>query len=55
MGRLVPPRDPRALADGLCAVLRDPNGYRKPAGEIARILDLDRSLDDYERALTQAS
>jgi len=52
MGRLVTPRDPEALATGVCAVLRDRDRYLKPAGEISRILDLGRSLAEYERALT---
>jgi len=52
MGRLVTPCDPQALADGLCAVLREPDRYLKPDAEIARILDLRGSLDAYERVLS---
>ncbi|MGH7805764.1 MAG: glycosyltransferase family 4 protein, partial [Candidatus Binatia bacterium] len=54
MGRLVTPRDPAALAEGLCDVLRRRDAYLRPAGEVARVLDLERSLDGYDRALTGA-
>lgn len=55
MGRLVAPQDPAALAEGLCEVLRDRAKYLRPAEEVARALDLSRSLDEYERALTGSS
>jgi glycosyltransferase involved in cell wall biosynthesis len=55
MGRLVTACDEAALADGLCAVLREPMRYAKPRAEIARIFHLERSLDEYERALGCAS
>lgn len=53
MGRLVTPRDPMALAEGIAEVLRDRTRFVRPAAEIERILDAERSLDEYERALTR--
>lgn len=53
LGRLVRPRDPQALADGIVAALRDPE-YRRPRREeVRRVFDTERSLDEYE-SLMQA-
>jgi glycosyltransferase involved in cell wall biosynthesis len=47
-GLLVEPRDPRALADGIVRVLRDPAAYTKPRTEIEAVLGIERSLSEYE-------
>ncbi|NLD74754.1 MAG: glycosyltransferase family 4 protein [Chloroflexi bacterium] len=51
MGRLVPPRDESALAQGLTEVLLNPDSYRCPYEHITRIFDTDRSIADYEALL----
>ncbi len=51
MGRLVRPRDPAALAEGLCEVLAGRERFVRPREEIAALFDPMRSLDGYERAL----
>jgi glycosyltransferase involved in cell wall biosynthesis len=48
MGRLVPPQDERALAEGLIAVLRDGGKYIKSRQEIAAVFDAEKTIDDYE-------
>jgi glycosyltransferase involved in cell wall biosynthesis len=53
MGLLVRPGDEVALAGGLREVLTNRSHYIKPAAEIAGVFGLERSLDEYERALTQ--
>ena len=53
MGTLVTPQSPSALAEGICEVLSNSAAYRRPADEVARILDHRRAIDEYERALTQ--
>ncbi|MBI2962907.1 MAG: glycosyltransferase family 4 protein [Deltaproteobacteria bacterium] len=52
MGRLVRPRDPAALAEGLRDVLVNRARYLRPRAEIERRFDARRALDEYERALT---
>lgn len=52
MGALVTPRDERALADGILEVLRHRAHYVRPRSEIEGIFNEERSLDQYERALT---
>ena len=47
-GLLVEPRNPRALADGIIQVLRNPAAYTKPRPEVEAILGRERSLDEYE-------
>jgi glycosyltransferase involved in cell wall biosynthesis len=47
-GLLVEPRNPRALADGIIKVLRNPQAYRKPRAEVEAILGREPSLDRYE-------
>jgi glycosyltransferase involved in cell wall biosynthesis/ubiquinone/menaquinone biosynthesis C-methylase UbiE len=48
MGRLVRPRDPQALADGIIATLTDP-AYARPSRDAVRqTFDTARSLDEYE-------
>jgi glycosyltransferase involved in cell wall biosynthesis len=47
-GRLVSPRDPAALADGIVEVLRNPGRYQ-PRPEVVRaVFDPDRSIERYE-------
>ena len=53
MGRLVEPRNPCALAEGLAAVLDDPWRYRRPYDEIRAIFDPDRAIRDYEALLAE--
>jgi glycosyltransferase involved in cell wall biosynthesis len=47
-GVLVEPRNPRALAEAILHVLRDPAPYTKPRAEIDAIFGARRSLDAYE-------
>ncbi len=51
MGRLVRPRDERALADGLVQVLQERPAYVKPRQEIKSVFGLERSIDEYETLL----
>ena len=51
MGRLVRPRDPRALAAGLAEVLADPARYTRQRDEIAAIFDPAASIDRYEELI----
>lgn len=48
MGRIVPPRDPAALAEALVEVIRNRAAYVRPRAEIAAAFDLDSSLRQYE-------
>jgi ubiquinone/menaquinone biosynthesis C-methylase UbiE len=48
MGRLVRPRDPQALADGIIATLTDPAYVRPSRDAVRRTFDTTRSLDEYE-------
>jgi glycosyltransferase involved in cell wall biosynthesis len=48
MGRLVPPRDPEALAAALLDVIRARASYARPRVAIAAAFDLERSLRQYE-------
>lgn len=49
MGEVVPPGCPRALAQGIVRVLRDPRRYRGRSAEVARAFCLTRTLESYER------
>jgi glycosyltransferase involved in cell wall biosynthesis len=51
MGRLVAPRNPAALAEGLLDALEHPDAYRRPAEQIRRIFDPAASVSAYERLL----
>jgi len=48
MGRIVPPRDPDALAAALLDVVRNRAGYVRPRAAVAAEFDLERSLSQYE-------
>jgi glycosyltransferase involved in cell wall biosynthesis/ubiquinone/menaquinone biosynthesis C-methylase UbiE len=48
MGRLVRPRDPQALAEGIIASLRDPNYTRPTRAEVQKTFDAQQSVDEYE-------
>ena len=48
MGRLVRPRDERALAEGLVDVLQNRSRYVRAREDIAALFDLERTLDAYE-------
>ena len=49
MGRLVAPRDPHALADGIVAVLQHPECYQPDPARVAALFDLQASIGRYER------
>jgi len=51
MGRLVTPREPAALAEGLIEVLRNREAYLKPTEQIRRTFDPDVSIRSYEALL----
>jgi glycosyltransferase involved in cell wall biosynthesis/SAM-dependent methyltransferase len=48
MGRLVRPRDPQALAEGIVEALRDTEAPRPAREEVQRIFDPQRSIQEYE-------
>ena len=48
LGRLVRPRDPQALAEGIVEVLRDPAPYQPTCEAVRAVFDTQRSLDEYE-------
>lgn len=48
MGKLVTPRDPQALADGLIKVLNNRKVYTKSRAEIRMVFDTEQTLDEYE-------
>lgn len=48
MGEIVPIADAEALAAGIVKVLRDPQRYLKPRGEIMRRFELKQTVDAYE-------
>jgi glycosyltransferase involved in cell wall biosynthesis/ubiquinone/menaquinone biosynthesis C-methylase UbiE len=51
MGRLVAPRDPQALAEGITDVLTHADRYRPDPDRVRAIFDQERSLDCYESLL----
>jgi glycosyltransferase involved in cell wall biosynthesis len=50
-GRLVRPRDPAALADGIVEVLRNPGRYQPRPSAVRAVFDPDRSIERYEDLL----
>jgi len=53
MGLIVPPRDDKALAEGIIRMLGDDAPYRKTRAHIAGVFDRDRTLDQYEDLLAE--
>ena len=51
MGRLVEPRNERALAEGLLEVLANPHDYIKPRDHVRAIFGSEKSLSAYEALL----
>ncbi|OQY92979.1 MAG: hypothetical protein B6D41_07930 [Chloroflexi bacterium UTCFX4] len=49
MGKLVAPRDPQALADGLVEVLTRRDAYMKTRAQIRAIFNTAKTLDEYEK------
>jgi len=55
MGRLVKPRDERALAEGLLDALAHREKYVKSRDEIAAVFDMEKTLDTYENLMLELS
>ncbi len=55
MGRIVPPRDPAALAEALVEVIRNRATYVRPRAQIAAAFDLDSSLRQYEELFARVA
>lgn len=53
MGRIVPPRDPEALAAALIEVIRQRASFVRPRAAIRAAFDLERSLREYEELFEQ--
>src|SRR5262249_62408023 len=53
MGRLVRPRDPQALADGIVGMLRDPAPYQPTREAVLKVFNPQRSLAEYEALMEQ--
>ncbi|MCX6032458.1 MAG: glycosyltransferase family 4 protein [Chloroflexi bacterium] len=49
MGEIVPIADAVGLAGGIVKVLQNPVKYVKPRGEITRMFELARTVDEYEK------
>jgi glycosyltransferase involved in cell wall biosynthesis len=47
-GRLVPPGDPVALADGIVEVLSNPAAYHPAPGTVRAVFDPERAISEYE-------
>lgn len=52
-GLIVPPRDGKALAEGIVRMLEDRSLYCRTRVEVARVFNLDRTLDQYEALLAE--
>jgi glycosyltransferase involved in cell wall biosynthesis/ubiquinone/menaquinone biosynthesis C-methylase UbiE len=48
LGRLVEPRNPAALANGIVELLRDPAQYQPTPERVRAVFNSQRSLDEYE-------
>jgi glycosyltransferase involved in cell wall biosynthesis len=55
LGRIVPPGDPEALAEGLLGVLAEPGRYADSRDRVLAEYDPDRTLDAYEAVLARAA
>jgi glycosyltransferase involved in cell wall biosynthesis len=53
MGLIVPPRDARALAEGIVRMLEDSTPYLRTREEVAGVFDLERTVDRYEALLAE--
>ncbi|KPV53004.1 glycosyl transferase family 1 [Kouleothrix aurantiaca] len=53
LGRMVAPRDPQALADGIVALLNDPHPYQPTRERVQAVFSPARSLDEYEALMQQ--
>lgn len=53
-GRLVRPRDPASLAEGLVEVIRNRPDYAPTRAGVRRVFDTETTLDGYEAALRSA-
>jgi glycosyltransferase involved in cell wall biosynthesis len=51
MGRLVPPRDPQALAEAVIEVILNRQNYFRPRAEIEKHFPFEQSVDRYEELL----
>jgi len=51
MGKLVAPRDPKALAEGIIAVIRAPEAYARPRHEIEAVFSVGKAITAYEELL----
>jgi len=51
MGRLVPPHNPQALAQGIVELLRDPSPYLRTREQIREVFNTEHSLLEYEALL----
>jgi glycosyltransferase involved in cell wall biosynthesis len=49
MGEIVPIADAAGLARGIVKVLKDPQRYIRPRGEIMRMFELQQTVDAYEK------
>jgi len=49
MGKLVTPRDPQALANGLIEVINNRAAHVKSRAEIRQVFNTERTLDEYEK------
>jgi glycosyltransferase involved in cell wall biosynthesis len=49
MGKLVTPRDPQALAEGLVQVLTQRDAYVKTRARIREVFNTEKTLDEYEK------
>jgi glycosyltransferase involved in cell wall biosynthesis len=47
MGRLVRPRDPEALAEGIVQVLSDPDRYRRTPQQVRQVFSTERTVAQY--------
>ena len=53
MGKLVEAGNPSALAAGLVEVARNPQAFTQSSEHIQAIFNLDRTIDEYERLMSQ--
>ncbi|MBS1964858.1 MAG: glycosyltransferase [Chloroflexi bacterium SZAS-1] len=52
LGRMVAPRDPHALAEGIVALLNTPHEYQPTRARVQTVFSPTRSLDEYEALMT---